>query len=75
MDWKACIICQAETEENLRCSRSHVSFGALTVYANFMDSVNEFRKSDALPVQLAWGNDITADVLYDNKGKKEKTKY
>ena len=52
MDWKACIICQAETEENLRCPRSHVSCGALTVYTNFIDNVNEFQKSDALPVQL-----------------------
>ena len=66
MDWKACIICQAETEENLRCPKSHVSCGALTVYTNFIDNVNEFRKSDALPVQLVWGNDITVDVLYDN---------
>ena len=66
MDWKACIICQAETEENLQCPRSHVSCGALTVYTNFIDNVNEFRKYDALPVQLVWGNDITADVLYDN---------
>ena len=66
MDWKACIICQAETEENLRCPGSHVSCGALTVYTNFIDDVNEFRKFDALPVQLVWGNDITADVLYDN---------
>ena len=65
MDWKVCIICQAEMEENLRCTISHVSYGALTVYTNFMDNVNEFRKFDALAVQLVWGNDITADVLYD----------
>ena len=49
MDWKACIICQAETEENLRC---HVSSGTLTIYTNFIDNVNEFREFDALPVQV-----------------------
>ena len=31
-----------------------------------MDNVNQFRKFDALPIQLVWGNDTTADVLYDN---------
>ena len=31
-----------------------------------MDNVKEFQKLDALAVHLVWGNDITADVLYDN---------
>ena len=67
MDWKACIICKAETEENFRCPTSHVSCIPLTIYTNFIHNVNEFRKFDALPVvKLVWRNDITADVLYDN---------
>ena len=66
MDWTACIICQEESKESLRCSKTHISCNAMTVYANFLENVEEFRKHDELPVQLVWGNEITAAVFNEH---------
>ena len=48
IDWTLCIICQRETNEELRCPfRDH-----LEVYSAFVKNVREYRRIESLPAQI-----------------------
>ncbi len=59
IDWKLCIVCQAKSEEDLRCS----SRNALDVYKNFFKNVEELQKINSLPVRIDFGDEGTAWFL------------
>ena len=63
IDWTLCIICQRETNEELRCPfRDH-----LEVYSAFVKDVGEFRRIDSLPAQVHFPEEGSA--LLENQVK------
>ena len=63
IDWKLCIVCQAKSEEDLRCPTRN----ALDVYKNFLKNVEEFQKINSLPVKIDFGEEGTATNFLNNK--------
>ena len=63
IDWKLCIVCQAKSEEDLRCPTRN----ALDVYKNFFKNVEEFQKINSLPVKIDFGEEGTATDFMNNK--------
>ena len=69
MDWTKCIVCQEVTRESLKCpmnSSSGTHDEKKKSYGNFLKNVEEFRTIDALPVQLSFSEDVSADILAEN---------
>jgi len=58
IDWKLCIVCQAKSEEDLRCP----SRNALDVYLNVLKNVEESQNINSLPVKINFGNEGTVPI-------------
>ena len=63
MDWDICLICREETGENLRCPLDRKNCDARNVYQTFLQNVEEFRNLEALPVDLSFEPEWTADFF------------
>ena len=63
IDWTQCIICQRETNEELR-SPYH---DHLEVYNAFVKNVGEFRRIDSLPAPVHFPEEGSA--LFENRAK------
>ena len=61
-DWGKCIFCQKDTNEHLRCPLYTLRLADPTnLYKSFLDNVQQFRAIDALPVELYFTADETAE--------------
>ena len=59
MDRSMCVVCQDNTNTEIRCPKSRPArFGDL----QFLNNISKFRKIDALPIS----ENITPDELYEN---------
>ena len=72
IDWNACIICNKCDGELKRPVDSHLNNG-LEVYRNFLDTVQEFRSLDALPVNVTYEGDNVAELFYQKKARWHKS--
>ena len=57
-------ICQAKTEEALRCPKNRKNFDALSVYREFLENVSEFQKLNDMSVNLPF-EAVSAQILFD----------
>ena len=74
MDWTLCVICQKQRSEDLKCPmKSTLSEDAPDVYSNFLQNVDDFRATDALPVIIKFGPDVNSTTLIENKAKWHKS--
>ena len=53
----------------MRCPLCHRNCDARNVYQTFLQNVEEFRNLEALPVDLSFGPEFTADLFLDEKAK------
>ena len=61
-DWNRCLICQQDTLEPLKCPlHNPVCHGKIEAYTSFLTNVEQFRDIGALPVEVYFGSDETAD--------------
>ena len=67
MDWNICLICREDTGENLRCPLDHRNCEVRNVYQTFLQNLEEFRNLEALPVDLNFGPEFTADFLLEKE--------
>ena len=74
LSWDRCIICQRETKEDLRCPlRTNGNIqGASKAYDFFLDNALEFKKLDALPIDVSIG-DLSTGSLIENKASWHKS--
>ena len=74
LSWDCCILCQRETKEDLRCPlRTNGNIqGASKVYDLFLNNALEFKKLDALPIDVSIGN-LSTDSLIENKASWHKS--
>ena len=63
MDWNICLICRKDTGENLRCPLDRRNCDSRNVFQTFLQNVEEFRNLEALPVDLSFGPEFTADFI------------
>lgn len=67
MDWSLCVICQDASDTELSCPQNRQTLDAHTVYTNFFENVEHFKKLDALPVVLHFGEQGTPECFLSNK--------
>lgn len=63
INWNKCIICQQDTPEPLKCPLDSLGAGSEAFYSSFLANVEEFRKIDALPTNVYFGDGISVDDL------------
>ena len=61
MDWTSCVICHKNIAESLCCPSNRPGLDTIRVYEDFLANVEEFRQLDALPVNVEFGCDGTAE--------------
>ena len=69
MVWTKCIICQKVTRDSLKCpmnSASGTHDEEKEIYESFLKNDEELCTFNALPVQLLFSSDISADILAEN---------
>ena len=69
MDWNICLICREDTGENLTFPLYHRNCDARNFYQTFLQNVKEFHNLEALPVDLNFGPEFTADFFLDKRAK------
>jgi hypothetical protein len=69
INWDICLICQTDTEEALRCPKTAAGSGSLSTYSNFLERCNKFREVEALPFEVKFGSEITAEDFQSNDAK------
>ena len=67
MDWAKCVICQADTEEKLRCPLNACSGDKAQAYKQFLNNVKALRQLDSLAVELTLDESITAEHLISHR--------
>ena len=69
-----CLICQQNTSEPLKCPlNAHRSGEKSEAYSSFLINVSTFRGMGTLPIQLAFGEDMTVGELVRNRGEWHKS--
>lgn len=68
MDWKVCVICSKGGGE-LKCPADSLNKNGLEIYRNFLKQVEEFCKIDALPVDVNFKDEGTAETFLKNRAK------
>ena len=66
LNWSLCIICQKDTSEPLKCPLHNPvtsSDKKTDVYRSFLENVEQFRDIGALPIELHFGSNESADNL------------
>ena len=63
LNWDRCVICQKHTSEPLKCPllSSGTSGDKTDAYTSFLSNVEQFRCLGALPTELCFGTDETAE--------------
>ena len=72
MDWQLCVIC-CEGSGTLKCPAESHQKNGLEVYTTFLENAREFREIGALPVELNFGCEGTADIFLTNQAKWHKS--
>ena len=62
-NWNKCIICQQDKPEPLKCPLDSLEAGSEAFYSSFLANVEEFRKIDALPTKVHFGDGISVGDL------------
>ena len=74
MDWTLCIVCQAKSQEVLKCPLNAWGKGDKSKpYEAFLTSVNGFRELNQLPVPLKFGKEIDVGQVVTHKAKWHKS--
>ena len=66
IDWSKCVICNEEKTDLPKCPKNRRNSDALSVYASFLENVRKFQDLDAMPVNISFSKDITAEILHHN---------
>ena len=63
MDWSLCAVCQMETSDELVYPNKGQRFPAYEVFQNFFINVQEFKSLQALPCQILFDEECTANTF------------
>ena len=67
MDWSSCIICGTRKGEPLKCPVDSPHKDCEQVYMAFLQNAKQFKALDALPVNLEFGPEVTAEFLVESR--------
>ena len=73
MDWSSCIICGSHKGEPLKCPVDSPHKNCEQVYTAFLQNIKQFKELDALPVNLVFGPEVTAELLPQSRASWHKS--